>query len=311
MTPPVAIAVVSWNTRELLDACLRSLHADAQAARAEVWVFDNASSDGSPDLVAERHPWVRLIRSSENLGYGRAVNRVAAQTAAAWVAPSNADVEVEPGALQALLDAGAADPGAGAVAPRLVLRDGSTQASVQVFPSPLTALLEASRVHRVSRRAADRLLYTWDEARPARVPWVAGAFLIVRREAWDAVGGFDESTFLYGEDLDLCWRLGAAGWGTRYEPAAVVHHHESAATRQAFGDRYLERWVGGTYAWMARRRGVSAAWATGAILAAEGALRLAALRLRGGTDERRARARQALAAGRLGLRSRRALVEGR
>ena len=88
----VAVAVVSWNTRDLLRACLESLHADADAGRAEVWVVDNASADGSAALVRSAFPWVRLLALDENLGFGRAVNRVAARTATAWVAPANADV---------------------------------------------------------------------------------------------------------------------------------------------------------------------------------------------------------------------------
>ena len=119
--------MISFNERELLTSCLRSLQADAEAGLAEVWVVDNASSDGTPDLVRERFPWVRLIASDSNLGYGPAVNRVADQTDAAWIAPANQDVELESGALAAMLRAGEERSGAGAVAPRLIGPDGATQ----------------------------------------------------------------------------------------------------------------------------------------------------------------------------------------
>jgi GT2 family glycosyltransferase len=274
----VAVAIVSWNTRDLLAACLESLRADADGGRAEVWVVDNASTDGSPDLVRGAFPWVRLLALTDNLGFGPAVNRVAAQTDAAWIAPANADVAVEPGALRALVAAGERDPGAGAVAPRLVLPDGSTQHSVYRFPTlPFTAAFNAG-LYRVSRRARDAMLLEgmWDPDRPRVVDWAIGALLVVRRAAWDAAGGFDEAQWMYAEDLDLGWRLRRAGWHTRYEPAARVRHAASAATAQAWGDERTARWQRATYAWMLRRRGVARTRATAA-LNVGGALGRAAL----------------------------------
>jgi len=274
----VAVAVVSWNTRDLLRACLESLHADADAGRAEVWVVDNASADGSAALVRSAFPWVRLLALDENLGFGRAVNRVAARTATAWVAPANADVAVEPGALRALVAAGQRDPGAGAVAPRLVLPDGSTQHSVYRFPTvPFTAAFNAG-LYRVSTRAREAMLLEgmWDPDRPRVVDWAVGALLLVRRAAWDAAGGFDEGQWMYAEDLDLGWRLARAGWRTRYEPSARVRHDASAATTQAWGDERTARWQRATYAWMLRRRGVARTRAAAGLNVA-GALGRAAL----------------------------------
>lgn len=255
--PLVAVAVVSWNTRDLLARCLGSLEAEARAGRAEVWVVDNGSRDGSPELVAERFPWARLEQPGENLGFGRAVNRVAERTSAPWLAPANADIALRPGALDALLAAAAADPGAGALAPRLVLPDGSTQHSVFAFPTiPFTAAF-ALGLPRLSARLADRLCVPggWNPERARRVPWAVGAFLLVRRAAWEAAGGFDPAQWMYAEDLDLGWRLARAGWATRYVPHAVVEHHESAAARQAWGEERTDRWQAATYEWMRRRRG--------------------------------------------------------
>jgi GT2 family glycosyltransferase len=319
MTLPIAIAVVSWNTRDLLDACLASLRPDAEAGLAEVWVVDNGSTDGSPELVRERHPWVRLEQPGENLGYGRAVNLVGERTASDWVVASNADIEVTPGALRALLQAGEQDPSVAAVGPRLILPDGSTQASVQPYPSVGQALLAASHVHRVSRRAAARQLFgsTWDADSAAAAPWITGAFLVLRRDAFEAVGGFDAGQWMYAEDLDLCWRLRRAGWEIRYEPSAVVRHHESAASRQAFGhDGVAEQWVAATYAWMLRRHGLARTWAAAGLRFAEARLRLAALGVlcRRDADRwvpRRDAARADVAAARMGLRRRSALLEAR
>ncbi|HEV2754016.1 MAG TPA: glycosyltransferase [Solirubrobacteraceae bacterium] len=138
--PPVAVAVVSWNLRERLDACLHSLRPDHEAGRADVWVVDNASSDGSAQLVRDEHPWARLIALEDNRGYGPAVNLVARRTRTPWVAPANADLRLEPGALAALLRAGEARPHAGVLAPRLLLADGRTQHSVHPFPAVRTTL---------------------------------------------------------------------------------------------------------------------------------------------------------------------------
>ncbi|MCW3011198.1 MAG: glycosyl transferase, family 2, partial [Solirubrobacterales bacterium] len=228
---PVAVAVVSWNTRELLDACLASLRADHDAGRAEVWVVDNASDDGSAAMVAERHPWARLVASGENLGFGAAVNLVAARTRTPFLAPANADLLLEPGALRALLEAAAEHPGAGAFAPRLVLPDGTTQHSVHPFPTVTTGLLLSSGAARLPLLARRLPLHGhFDPDRPREVDWAHGAFLLVRRTAWDAAGGFDPEQWLYAEDLDLGWRLARAGRPRRYVPGARVRHEVSAAT---------------------------------------------------------------------------------
>jgi GT2 family glycosyltransferase len=267
MTAPVAIAVVSWNTRDLLAACLRSLRPDVEAGRAEVWVVDNGSRDGSPELVREAFPWATLLLPEDNLGYGPAVNLVAAATRSEWVAPSNADVELEPGALAALLRAGQAHPEAGLIGPRLVLPDGSTQPGAQPFPGVLEAVGRNLGLHRVSGRVGERLYLRgyWDPDQPGEADWLTGAFFLVRRRAWDAVGGFDESQWMYAEDLDLCWRVRHAGWTVRYEPSALVRHHLSVATAQAFGDaeRRWTRMVRANYLWLAQRRGAGTAWVVG------------------------------------------------
>jgi GT2 family glycosyltransferase len=254
---PITVAVVSWNTRKLLADCLASMYKDARAGRADVWVVDNASSDGSAAMVRERFPWVRLIASTENLGFGAAVNLVAARTESPWLAPANADIRLDEGALARLLAAAEAHPGAGAVAPRLILPDGSTQQSVYPFPTlPFTVVYLVGGLS-VSRGLSRRwcLGAGFDPSRPREVPWAVGALLLVRRAAWDQAGGFDERQWMYAEDLDLGWRLRRAGWTTRYEPGAQVGHHESAATVQAWGPDRHARWHASTYAWLARRRG--------------------------------------------------------
>jgi GT2 family glycosyltransferase len=257
MGPPVAIAVVSWNTRALLRACLQSLAPEVMAGRAEVWVVDNASSDDSAALVRAEFPWAEVIAAGANLGFGAAVNLVAARTGTPWIAAANADVELAAGALQALLEAGARDPTAGILAPRLVLADGSTQHSVHPFPTLTFTLAFNLGLARAWPQLGDRMTLEghWNPERGRRVDWAIGAFLLVRRAAWDAIGGFDEHHWMYAEDLDLGWRAAGAGWPTRYEPAAVVRHHGAAAASQLWGEERDMQWQRSTYAWMLRRRG--------------------------------------------------------
>ncbi|MGI8461550.1 MAG: glycosyltransferase family 2 protein [Solirubrobacterales bacterium] len=256
----VAVAVVSWNTREQLRECLDSLAIEHEGGRAEVWVVDNASSDGSADLVRESYPWAELVAVDENLGFGAAVNLVSERTRSEWIAPANADVRLEPGALERLLAAGRADPAAGIVAPRLVLPDGTVQHSIFSFPTVPFTILHGLGAFRLSRRLRRRWPVPggWDGARSGPVPWAVGAFLLVRRSAWDAIGGFDPSQWMFAEDLDLGWRARRGGWHTIYAADAVFHHDESSATTKLWeeGQRY-DRWHRSTYAWMLRRRGLA------------------------------------------------------
>jgi N-acetylglucosaminyl-diphospho-decaprenol L-rhamnosyltransferase len=271
------VAVVSWNTRELLDRCLRSLRVAADEGFAEVWVVDNASTDGSATMVRDAHPWVRLVASSDNLGYGRAINLVAQRTSSAWIAAANADVALRGDALRRLVAAGEADPRAGIVAPRLILPDGSTQHSVWPLPKPFPMAMANLGPRLVPRRLGERLVLWqhWDPERARRVPWALGAFLVVRRRAWDEVGGFDPWQWMSAEDVDLGWRMHEAGWATRYEPGAVVDHAESAAAGQRWGAHLRVHWQRCAYAWMVRRLGRRRAGVVAALNFAGAAARLA------------------------------------
>jgi N-acetylglucosaminyl-diphospho-decaprenol L-rhamnosyltransferase len=260
----VAVAIVSWNTRDLLRECLRSLEG---LVEAEVWVVDNASTDGSAEMVRDEFPSVRLEALEENLGFGRAVNLVAARTSSPWIAPANADIALRPGALAALLSAGSQHPEAGILAPRLELPSGETQHSVYAFPTvPFTALFNVG-LHTRVRRLGDAMCLEgfWDPERERDVDWAMAAFLLVRRTAWEAAGGFDDQQWMYAEDLDLGWRVARAGFRTRYVPQARVLHHASAATTQAWGDERTARWLRSTYSWMLRRRGIVRTRLTAAI----------------------------------------------
>jgi GT2 family glycosyltransferase len=263
---PVTVAVVSYNTRELLSRCLGALAADARDGRADVWVVDNGSRDGSPEAARAEAPWATVLQPGANLGFGRAVNLVAQRTTAPWLLCANADTALEPDALAAMLAAGA-DGRVGAVAPRLILPDGRTQQSVHSLPTLGFTLAFNLGLPALSRVLADRMLVEGrcDLARARAVPWAIGAVLLVRRQAFDAIGGFDERQWMYAEDLDLGWRLRDARWALRYESAARAQHASAAATAPAFGDTRQRRFMRETYGVIERRRGARTARLTAAI----------------------------------------------
>ena len=303
----IAVAVVSWNTRKLLGRCLDSLADDAAAGRADVWVVDNGSTDGSRELVTERYRWTTLVTPTENLGYGPAVNLVAQRTDAPWLVAANADVWLERDALKRLLACAATDDRVGMVGPRLLLLDGSTQISVRPFPSVVSALLLLMQATRVSARArrALRMAGAWEPGPGEAVPWLTGAFVLMRRRAFEEVGGFDPAQWLYGEDMDLCWRLRERGWLIRWEPDAIAHHAHSAAAGQAFHDNALLLHIAvAQYLWMLRRRGELATRTAALVGTLDATLQLLASVRRGygpRARSRRARVRAELRGQMLGL----------
>jgi N-acetylglucosaminyl-diphospho-decaprenol L-rhamnosyltransferase len=274
------VAVVSWNARELLAKCLRSLQRDTDEGLVEVWVIDNASTDGSPDLVRRDFPWVSLIQTEQDLGFGAAVNVIARRTKSEWFVQSNEDVEVLPGAIRRLIEAGEQHPDAALVAPRLLNLDGSTQQSIGQFPSLMQTAVANFGLHRASARIAKRIMPEpqQEDIQTGTVDWAIGAFLLVRRAAFESVGGFDEEHWLLQEDLDLAWRLSRAGWKTWYVADAEVRHVGTGALRNSGTERERTEYVVRTYrAWLLRRRGVGTAIGYLALNIVGAFLRLAAL----------------------------------
>jgi N-acetylglucosaminyl-diphospho-decaprenol L-rhamnosyltransferase len=235
-TDPLVVAiVVNYNAADHLGACLESLAANQVSLRV---VADNGSTDNSAQVV--RAAGGRWMPTGANLGYGRAANRAASvpeARSAPYLLVCNPDLELGAGAVAALLASLEADPELGLVGPGLSNPDGSLYPSVRTFPDLVDAVGHGlfgmvAPNNRFTRRY--RLL-DWDHRQRARVDWVSGACFLARREAWDAVGGFDPAYFMYREDVDLCWRLGRAGWAVGYEPAAhVVHVQGVSASRHPY-----------------------------------------------------------------------------
>jgi GT2 family glycosyltransferase len=228
----MAVAVISWNTRELLRACLASCVAERPE---EVVVVDNGSYDGSIEMVRREFPQVRLKTLPSNPGYGAASNIAFKLCQAPYVLLLNSDTEVRPGALEALTRALDERPHTGIIGPKLENPDGSLQRSVFPFPSPYISLVKRQPLSGlVTRLPGLREHYPLDfkHDRERRAPWVLGAAQAIRREAYEAVGGFDESYVMYYEEVDLCYRMRRLGWDTRFVPCATVMHVGGAATRQ-------------------------------------------------------------------------------
>jgi GT2 family glycosyltransferase len=228
----MAVAVINWNTRDLLRTCLQSALADGAQ---EVVVIDNGSYDGSIDMMRREFPFVRLKVLPSNPGYGAASNIAFRLCTAEYVLLLNSDTEIRPGALAALTRALDDQPQVGIIGPRLENPDGSLQRSVFPYPSPFISLFKRQPfAFLVSRLPGLREYYplNFSHNSQRRVPWVLGAAQAIRREAFDAVRGFDETYVMYFEEVDLCYRMRKAGWETRFDPSSIIMHVGGASTRQ-------------------------------------------------------------------------------
>jgi N-acetylglucosaminyl-diphospho-decaprenol L-rhamnosyltransferase len=223
--------VVNYNAGEHLLECVRSLRADGVD---EIVVADNASSDGSDRAVATTDANVVVLPTGGNLGFGSGANRGVAATVADYVLLLNPDTLVEPGTVKVLADALDRDPGLAVVGPRVENLDGSLYPSARTFPSLGDAVGHAflGFVNPSNRFTRRYRMLDWDHALPRDVDWIAGTCMMLRRSAFDAVGGFDERYFMYVEDVDLCWRLWRAGWRVAYEPAGRVVHTIGVSSEQ-------------------------------------------------------------------------------
>jgi N-acetylglucosaminyl-diphospho-decaprenol L-rhamnosyltransferase len=227
----ISAVVVNYNAEPFLVSCVASLR---DQGITELVVVDNGSVDNSRTALAAADPEARWLTSGRNVGYGAAANLGARHCACRYLLVCNPDVDLRPGAIAGLRRALDADERLGIVGPRLVNADGTLYPSVRSFPSLVDAVGHGALGlvwpgNPFSRRYQ---LLDWDHSLARRVDWVSGAFFLVRREAWDALGGFDPSYFMYLEDVDLCWRAGRAGWGVGYHPEAEVLHVQGVSADQ-------------------------------------------------------------------------------
>ena len=237
--PHVRVVCVTYSPGDALRVFLDSL-ATATSHPYEVVLADNGSTDGSVE-AAELRPEVTLLRTGANLGYGRAANLGASGATTPWLVVVNPDVEWERDSLDLLLHAASRWPSAGCLGPAIRTADGQLYPSARAFPS-------------LGRGTGHALLgpfwpgnpwtrsYRAEAGRPEEgtTGWLSGSCMLLRREAFESVGGFDPSYFMYCEDMDLCRRLGEDGWDDVYVPGAVVTHTGGHATQRSAGPMLAE-----------------------------------------------------------------------
>jgi N-acetylglucosaminyl-diphospho-decaprenol L-rhamnosyltransferase len=219
------VVIVAYRSRGLLRSCLDSLREHPAGIGMRLIVVDNASGDGTVEMLRSEYPEVDLIASPTNLGFAAATNLGARRGTAPYLLALNPDTAVTAGALDTVIATMEAHPEAAVVGPRLVRANGSLDhAAKRSFPTPTSALGHFTRVGRRPGARGRLAAYRAPEVESGPVDAVNGAFMLMRRDAFERLGGFDEGYWMYMEDLDLSYRLAQAGWRSWYEPAATVVH---------------------------------------------------------------------------------------
>lgn len=257
--PRLAIVIVSYNTRDLLRDCLRSIEPHTSALDLDTWVVDNASRDGSADMVRGEFPQVHVIASQRNGGYAYANNLALREVLRAefsvlsseedthstlnaqhstldYVLLLNPDTLVPAGALDRLVAFLAANPSVGACGPKLIMGDGKLDlACRRSFPKPSAFIYHAiglSKLFPRSRRFGSYNMTYLPDDQQTEVDSVVGACMLVRASVVREVGLLDETYFMYGEDLDWAFRIKQYGWQIMYVPSVTVHHYKRASSNQ-------------------------------------------------------------------------------
>ena len=230
----VSICIVNYRTRDALNRLLASIPCRDPKISLEIWVVDNNSSDGSIEMVSRDFPEVNLIENPHNLGFAKAANQAMRASSGRYYLLSNPDVVVHENVMETMLDVMEKDPGIGILGCRLTDPQGRTLGSCGSFPKTSTLLFRSVALDKILKqntrlREKYELDYCLFPEKRCRVDCVIGAFIMVRRSAVQEVGMLDEQFFLYGEDLDWCWRMREQGWKTSYIPDIHVTHEQGVS----------------------------------------------------------------------------------
>ncbi len=234
----LSIIVVNWNTRELLKQCLTSVIEQTQQLAYEIFVVDNASSDGSIAMVERDFPDVHLIKNDRNLGFSKANNQALVKASGRYLLLLNSDTRITENAFWPMIQFLDAHPSVGMAGPQLLNPDGTRQESCDDFPRrPMTLLrdkiLDALQLQNHITRAGK--MRRWDYSNNFSVDYLIGAVLLVRRETFEQIGGLDEQFFMYAEDIDWCYRSVRAGWQNYYLGEICVYHHNRGSSEKTTG----------------------------------------------------------------------------
>ena len=240
----LSIIIVSWNVRDLLDACLASLH-QAQLSlegrgggslpSAEIIVVDSGSGDGSAAMIRKQYPSVQLLAQMDNVGFTRGNNIALARARGRCILLLNPDTEVRPDAINKLLRVLDETPRAGIVGPHTLNTDGSHQSTRRRFPTLMTGIFESSWLAPYAPASVERdyRMLDSDDSAILEADWVQGSALMMRREVYETIGGLDEAYTMYSEELDYCRRAKSAGWRVYYHGGALITHHGGKSSEQA------------------------------------------------------------------------------
>jgi GT2 family glycosyltransferase len=229
----ISIVIVGWNAKHYLELCLNSLYEAPPRRSVAVLVVDNASSDGSSEMIKTQFPQVQLIRSEENLGFAKGNNLGIRQCKGRYIALINPDVIVFPGCLDALADFLDQNPKVGNVGPRVLNPDMTLQSTCRRSPTLWNNFCSATGLaskFKNSKFFAGEHMFYFPHDRTLPVDVIVGCFSMIRREAFDEVGLLDENLFMYGDDVDWCRRAWKAGWQVVFFPGARAIHDRGKIT---------------------------------------------------------------------------------
>lgn len=258
----VSVIIVSWNARNYLLECLDSLSQAVCSYPMEVIIVDNASNDGSPEMVEERYPHVRLVRNSENLGFAKANNIGIGESHGRYVALVNSDVHILPDCITRLVEYCETSSDVGMVGPRIQGGTGVLQRSCRGFPGVWNILCRALMLDAVfsrSRWCNGYLMRYWPHDDCRDVDILSGCFWLVRRSALDEVGLLDEGFFMYGEDMDWCKRFRKSGWRVVFNPDAEAIHYGGGSSSNAPTRFFVEKQRADLRYWQKHHNGMAVA----------------------------------------------------
>lgn len=225
--PTLSIIIVSWNTRDILRDCLESVYANLSGLDCEVLVIDNASSDGSPQMVETQFPQAALVKNPDNRGFAAANNQGMKLAKGSYILLLNSDTIVLGDVLSRTVAFAGAHPEAAVIGCRVLNPDRSLQPTCFMYPSVLNLLIATAYLNKLlpgNRFFGREAMTWWDRTDERDVEVVTGCFMLVRREAIDRVGPMDEEYFMYGEETDWCWRFRQAGWRLMFTPVGEIIH---------------------------------------------------------------------------------------
>ena len=239
----VSIVIVNWNTRDVLEQCLKSIYASQTANQFEVWVVDNSSSDGSVQMVSESFSQVRLIANESNVGFAHANNQAINSSSGEYVMLLNPDTVIEKDVIESLVNLLNQKPDFGAVGPRLLNPDGTLQESA--YPEP-TLFREFWRMFHLDRfyNIGEYPMDDWPLDHAREVDVLMGACILIRRKVFDQVGFLDEEFFIYSEEVDFCTRIRNYGWRLAWYPTTKVVHFGGQSTQQISQEMFLQLYQG-------------------------------------------------------------------